>query len=677
MAQTVHSMPAPKLNIRTVIAFGHDVVAAAVAWSLAYLFRFNFEIPFVYLASLEEILPWVVPIHAAAFLFFGLYRGLWHYASLPDLRRILFAVSASAAAVPLVLYMLQILVGVPRTVLILAPILLLFIMGSSRLAYRFWKEHRLYGRSKTGGNLVLVIGASDAAVGLVKELARNVEWRVAGFLDDDPAKRGLMLHGFKVLGRINDLPGIARKLGVAHAIIALTSSASDRRKSYRTHSDRRRPDRLLRDRRRALQLCATAGVKALIVPSYNDLVSGNIKVSQIRTVEPEDLLGRDPVVLDNDGLHDLLTGKTVLVTGAGGSIGSELCRQIAKFTPAQLVLFELNEFALYSIEQEFQADFPEIPMIFAIGDVKDEARLSQVFLQYRPAIVFHAAAYKHVPLMEQENAWQAVLNNVRGTYVLAQTAIQYGVEKFVLISTDKAVNPTNVMGASKRLAEMVCQALQQSIASPDSPAENASGKIVLGSRLERRQEPRFVMVRFGNVLGSAGSVIPKFREQIEKGGPITVTHSEITRYFMSIPEAAQLVLQAGLMGGKRRGGEIFVLDMGEPIKIADLARDLIRLSGLSEDEIKIVYNGLRPGEKLYEELLADDENTLPTPHPKLRIAQARQVDKKWLTALLAWLEEHPVLSDEEVKRELPRWVPEYSSAESIIPVSQVRQSRIA
>jgi FlaA1/EpsC-like NDP-sugar epimerase len=470
---------------------------------------------------------------------------------------------------------------------------------------------------------------------------------------------------------------VARKLDVTHAIIALTSSTSDRRKSYRARSDRRRPDRLLRDRRRALQMCAAAGVKALIVPSYNDLISGNIKVSQIRTVEPEDLLGRDPVVLDNDGLHDLLTGKTVLITGAGGSIGSELCRQIAKFTPAQLVLFELNEFALYSIEQEFQADFPEIPMIFAIGDVKDEARLSQVFLQYRPAIVFHAAAYKHVPLMEQENAWQAVLNNVRGTYVLAQAAIRYGVEKFVLISTDKAVNPTNVMGASKRLAEMVCQALQQSIASPDSPAENVSGRIVSGGRLERRQEPRFVMVRFGNVLGSAGSVIPKFREQIEKGGPITVTHSEITRYFMSIPEAAQLVLQAGLMGGKRRGDEIFVLDMGEPIKIADLARDLIRLSGLSEDEIKIVYNGLRPGEKLHEELLADDENTLPTPHPKLRIAQARQVDKKWLTALLAWLDEHPALSDEEVRRELPRWVPEYSSAESIAPVSQVLQSRIA
>jgi FlaA1/EpsC-like NDP-sugar epimerase len=286
-------------------------------------------------------------------------------------------------------------------------------------------------------------------------------------------------------------------------------------------------------------------------------------------------------------------------------------------------------------------------MAFTIGDVKDQARLGQIFSRYRPGVVFHAAAYKHVPLMELENAWQAVLNNVLGTYVLAQASIEHGVEKFVLISTDKAVNPTNVMGASKRLAEMVCQALQQSVA----------GLLTRGNGL---QVPGFVMVRFGNVLGSAGSVIPKFREQIEKGGPITVTHSEITRYFMSIPEAAQLVLQAGLMGGNNGSGEIFVLDMGEPVKIADLARDLIRLSGLSENDIQIVYNGLRPGEKLYEELLADDENTLPTPHPKLRIAQARQIEKQWLNDLLAWLHEHPVLSDEEVKQELKKWVPEYS-----------------
>jgi FlaA1/EpsC-like NDP-sugar epimerase len=665
-------MPLPKPNIRTIIAFVHDLAAATAAWSLAYLFRFNFEIPPVYLSSLEEILPWVVPIHAAAFLWFGLYRGLWHYASLPDLRRILFAVSASAALVPLALYMLQILMGVPRSVLVLAPILLLSIMGGSRLAYRYWKEHRVYRQNKLEGTLVLVLGAGDAGVGLVKELTRSTQWRVVGFLDDDPAKRGLMLHGFKVLGQLSELPVIAKKFGVAHAIVAMTSSVPDRRKFPRSQCDRRRPDRVLRDRRRALQLCATGGVKALIVPSYDDLISGKITVSQIRTVEPEDLLGREPVVLDNNGLQVLLTGKTILVTGAGGSIGSELCRQIAKFAPARLVLFEQNEFALYSVEQEFQASFPDTPMAFTIGDVKDPARLSQVFTQYKPAVVFHAAAYKHVPLMEQENAWQAILNNVLGTYVLGQTAIRHGVEKFVLISTDKAVNPTNVMGASKRLAEMVCQALQQPISLTHNFEENFSGKKTSTDIFERHQGPRFVMVRFGNVLGSAGSVIPKFREQIERGGPITVTHSEITRYFMSIPEAAQLVLQAGLMGGKGAGSEIFVLDMGEPVKIADLARDLIRLSGFSEEEIKIVYNGLRPGEKLYEELLADDENTLPTPHPKLRIAQARQVDKRWLADLLAWINAHPVLSDEEVKRELTRWVPEYSNQEENLSLSEIR-----
>ena len=509
------------------------------------------------------------------------------------------------------------------------------------------------GQKRWRGNLVLVLGAGDAAVGLVKELARSVQWRVVGLLDDDPAKLGLTLHGFKVLGRINELAAIAEKMGVAHAIIAMTPTAPDRRHTYRSHLDRRHPDRHHSDRRRALEMCSAAGVKALIVPSYDDLISGKITVSQIRTVELDDLLGRDPVVLDNAGLHGLLAGKTVLVTGAGGSIGSELCRQIAKFKPGRLILFELNEFALYNMEQELRNSFPEMIMAFTIGDVKDQARLAQVFSQFRVAVVFHAAAYKHVPLMEQENAWQAVLNNVLGTYVLAQTAIKYGVEKFVLISTDKAVNPTNVMGASKRLAEMVCQALQQTVSLPE---KNVAG--------DKVQPTYFVMVRFGNVLGSAGSVIPKFREQIAKGGPITVTHSEITRYFMSIPEAAQLVLQAGLMGGKDGSGEIFVLDMGEPVKIADLAKDLIRLSGLSEADIRIVYNGLRPGEKLHEELLANDENTLPTPHSKLRIARARQVDKQWLTQLVAWLYEHPVLSDEEVKQELTKWVPEYSSKES-------------
>ena len=622
-------------SLRRLIAFTHDLVAAIAAWWLAYLFRFNFDIPPSHLASLKETLPWVIPIQATAFLWFGLYRGIWRYASLPDLRRILLAVLAGAAAVPLGLFLLQILAGVPRSVLVLDPILLLFMMSGSRLIYRLWKERRLYGLKSLQGNPVLVLGAGDAAVGLVKELARSIEWRVVGLLDDDPRRRGLILHGLEVLGRIDELPVVAGKLDVAHAIIAMPSSS---------HSDRRR----------ALEICSAAGVKALTVPSYDDLISGKVTVSQIRNVELDDLLGRDPVTLDNEGLHSLLTGKTVLVTGAGGSIGSELCRQIAKFNPRRLVLFELNELALYNIEQEFRAIFPDMPMAFTIGDVRHSARLAQVFAQFQPTVVFHAAAYKHVPLMEQENAWETVQNNVMGTYILAQTAIRYGVEKFVLISTDKAINPTSVMGASKRLAEMVCQALQQSVFTAETNSQSGG-----------MPDTRFVMVRFGNVLGSTGSVVPKFREQIAKGGPITVTHPEITRYFMSIPEAAQLVLQAGLMGGAQGGGEIFVLDMGEPVKIADLARDLIRLSGLSEEDVKIVYSGLRPGEKLYEELLANDENTLPTHHAKLRIARARAVDVQWLEELIVWLDEHPVLSDAEVRQCLAKWVSEYSPSNSV------------
>jgi FlaA1/EpsC-like NDP-sugar epimerase len=378
------------------------------------------------------------------------------------------------------------------------------------------------------------------------------------------------------------------------------------------------------------------------VPSLDDLVSGRVTVSQIRHVELDDLLGRDPVTLDTAGLRQWLSGHIVMVTGAGGSIGAELCRQVAEYRPQRVILFELNEYALYTMEQQFTQRYPRVPIVCAVGDVKDAARVEQVMAQHRPSVVFHAAAYKHVPLMESENAWQAILNNVKGTHVLATVAQRQGVEKFVLVSTDKAVNPTNVMGASKRLAEMVCQALQQP------------------------QGTRFVMVRFGNVLGSTGSVIPKFREQIASGGPVTVTHPEITRYFMSIPEAAQLVLQAGLMGS---GGEVFVLDMGEPVKIADLARDMIRLSGFSEADIRIVYTGLRPGEKLYEELLTADENTVRTPHPKLRIARVRSEHQQWLTRLEAWLERTELPDDDTVRQELAAWVPEYQSSSAGIPTT--------
>lgn len=604
-----------RLNIRTSLAFAHDVAASTIAWVLAYLLRFNFDMPEKFLHEMWRMLVLVIPVQTFIFWYFGLYRGIWRYASLPDLKRIVIAIVIAAMAAPLLLLLSRMDAVLPRSVLILDPILLILLMGGSRLAYRFWKEHRLYGLTNLQAEPVLVLGAGDAAVTLVKELARSREWRVVGLLDDNPKKSGRQLQGVKVLGKLDELPTWATRLGVQNAIIAMPSVAHNVRK-------------------RAVEICATAGIKVMTVPSFNDLMSGKVTVSQIRRVELDDLLGRDPVVLDDIGLLDLLSNQVVMVSGAGGSIGSELCRQIAKFKPRLLVLLELNEFSLYRIEQEFCEQFPETSVVCAVGDVKNRARLDQLLEKYSPSVVFHAAAYKHVPLMEIENAWEAVQNNVLGTFTLAEAAIAHGVGKFVLISTDKAVNPTNVMGSSKRLAEMVCQALQ------------------------RPSGTRFVMVRFGNVLGSTGSVIPKFSEQIARGGPVTVTHPEITRYFMSIPEAAQLVLQAGLMG---KGGEIFVMEMGEPVKIADLARQMIRLSGFGEDEIGIEYTGLRPGEKLYEELLADDEHTLPTPHPKLRIAQARQADGEWLKRLCGWLNTSTMQGDIEVKRMLKVWVPEYAN----------------
>ena len=601
------------LNMRTLLAMLHDLVAAAFAWSFAYLLRFNFEPPDNFIDEMMRTLIWVAPLQGVVFWRFGLYRGLWRYASVTDLRRIFLAVLTAAALIPLVLWMFRVSAVVPRSVLVINPLLLLLVMGGSRFIYRLWKEQGLYRDIKLYGEPVLVLGAGDAAVGLSKELARSRDWRLVGFLDDDADKRGRVLNGIKVLGALDAMPQWVERLNVTQAIIAMPSASHQVRK-------------------RAIEICNQAGIKVLTVPSFDDLLSGRVAISQLRAVELDDLLGRDPVTLDDAGLHELLTGKTVLVTGAGGSIGSELCRQIARFNPGVLMLFEQSEFALYTIEQELHTTQPDLICEFLIGDVRDASRLDEVMGKYRPAVVFHAAAYKHVPLMEQHNAWQAVRNNVLGTCCVAQAAQRHGVTKFVLISTDKAVNPTNVMGASKRLAEMVCQGLQQ-----------PSGT-------------RFVMVRFGNVLGSTGSVIPKFREQISMGGPITVTHPDITRYFMSIPEAAQLVLQAGLMG---KGGEIFVLDMGEPVKIVDLAKDLIHLSGLTEDDIRIEFTGLRPGEKLYEELLADSEHTLPTPHPKLRIARAREVNAAWLEDLLAWVGARATQGDAEVKRALVQWVPEY------------------
>jgi len=600
------------IDRRNFMAVAYDCVAIALAWTGAYWLRLNLELPEHFSDEMLTALWWIIPLQAMTFWLFGLYRGVWRYASICDIRRILIAVSVSSLAIPLVFWLMRVPAIVPRAVLLLHPMLLIALMTGARLLYRAWKEGVIYGGKK--GEPVLILGAGDAAVGLSKELARSQKWNVVGFLDDSRELHGRSLNGIPVLGGLDRLESELLRLSVLQVIIAM-------------------PEATHQQRKRAVDLCLDAKVAMLSVPSFDDLLSGKVGLSQLRPVELDDLLGRDPVELDDAGLHQLLTNQVVLVTGAGGSIGSELCRQIARFQPASLLLFDHGEFLLYTIEQELSKSYPDLRCEFVIGDVVNRERVEEVMATWKPAVVFHAAAYKHVPLMEKHNAWQALRNNVMGTWTLADAAIRHGVSKFVLISTDKAVNPTNVMGASKRLAEMVCQGMQQ------------------------QGQTRFVMVRFGNVLGSNGSVIPKFREQIAQGGPITVTHPEITRFFMLIPEAAQLVLQAGLMG---QGGEIFVLDMGEPVKIVDLARELIKLSGLREDEIRIEFSGLRPGEKLYEELLADDEQTLPTSHTKLRIAKARSVDAVWLAELLAWLRSAPYYSDDRVRADLPNWVPEYS-----------------
>jgi len=614
------------MNHRAALAFLHDAIAVSLTWLTAYWLRFNLDVPSDFSKAAWQSLLWVVPLQVAVFWRFGLYRGIWRYASLEDLKRIVLAVTGSAILVVGIVLMFHVS-NTPRSVLILAPILLAVVMGGSRLAYRVYREHRLYGHMKMQGEPVLVLGAGEAAVRLLKELAASDEWRVVGLLDDNAAKHGRMLNGVPVLGAVNEVSRHAEHMQAKHVILAMPSSTSGAR-------------------RHAMEVASEAGLVVLTVPAFSDLLSGRVSISQIRKVELEDLLGREQVQLDDAGLHELLTNKVILVTGGGGSIGAELARQIACFDPKRLVIFDQSELALYNIEQEFSVRYPNLALSYVVGDVKDSARLNEAFTTHQPSVVFHAAAYKHVPLMEQENADEAVRNNVLGTLRLAQAAQRHGADEFVLISTDKAVNPTNVMGASKRLAEMVCQAVGES-ASESAKSETNT---------------RFVTVRFGNVLGSNGSVIPKFREQIAKGGPVTVTHADITRYFMSIPEAAQLVLQAGLMGRHAEiGGDIFVLDMGEPVKIVDLARDMIRLSGFTDDEIRIEITGLRPGEKLYEELLADGERTLPTPHPKLRIAQAQaRLPVDGLAQLCVWLE-GPIADEQVTKQMLKQFVPEYQT----------------
>jgi FlaA1/EpsC-like NDP-sugar epimerase len=593
------------INIRNMLAFSHDILAVALAWCAAFFLRFNFDIPQDYMTFIFNTLWMLVPLYGFSFILFSLYRGTWRFASLPELKRILLAVIITSIALTSLLFMLRLETPLPRSILILHPLILIFMMGGSRFIYRAIREHQLYGTYLSLGEPVIILGAGEATVTMLRDLLKSKDWRIVSILDDDPRMHGREILGIEVHGNLDLLPKIKARFSAHHAIIVM-------------------PHAKHQDRRHAMNLASALDLKVLTVPHIDDLMAGRLRVSQMRPVDVEDLLGRDAVSLDSKGLKGLIEKNVVLVTGAGGSIGSELCRQIIKFKPDTLICFDISEYALYQLELDLKNSLGNIHLMVFVGDIKNTKRIDKILKDYKPSLVFHAAAYKHVPMMENHNVIEAFQNNVLGTYELAFACQKARVKKFVLISTDKAVNPSNVMGATKRLAEMVCQGM------PGSTTQ-------------------FIMVRFGNVLGSSGSVIPRFREQIKSGGPVTVTHPEITRYFMSIPEATQLVMQAGLMG---RGGEIFLLDMGEPVKILDLAKDMIKLSGFDENEIKINFTGLRPGEKLFEELLNDDEACLPTPHQKLKIAKAKRFNQKSLPKLIKWINTLETLNEKNIKKEL-------------------------
>ncbi|HEX5358239.1 MAG TPA: nucleoside-diphosphate sugar epimerase/dehydratase [Aquabacterium sp.] len=594
-----------------------DAVLIVLAWHTTYLFRMGVE------RWLHErpdydgaVLLGVIAVYSAVSWALDVPRATWRYTSFHEITRLGWVCLGAGLASAVVVLMAH-LVEVPRAVLALHPVFSLIMMALARMTVRMLSESsraRRAGRQPTGQH-ALVLGAGAAAKLLIAGIQHR-GWTVVGLLDDDPRKHGSSISGVTVWGGLDLLADSGMLDDVTHLILAMPSASNAQRK-------------------RALDLAAATGLPVVTVPSADELREGRSRIDRVRDIEPEDVLGREPVKLDESAVSDLISGQTVMITGAGGSIGSELCRQIARFGPSRLVLFELSEFALYQVEQDLGERFPHLPLVRLVGDVKDLGALRRAMQSHQPDLVFHAAAYKHVPLMEDDNAWIALRNNTLGTYQVAQAAAESGAKRFVLISTDKAVNPTNVMGATKRAAEMV--------------VSHWAGK---GSGT------RFMAVRFGNVLGSSGSVIPKFKEQIAKGGPVTVTHPEITRYFMTIPEAAQLVLQAAALA---ETGQVFVMDMGKSVKIADLARELIRLSGHTEAEIPIVFSGLRPGEKLYEELLADADTTLPTPHPRLRLAQLRgELPPDWIERLMVLAGDEAASAPPTLRARLHELVPEYA-----------------
>ncbi len=593
----------------------HDLAMVWLAWIVTNWLRYS-------LVANPPSATWftveigvVVGVQGLVLWWTGLYKGLWRFASLPDLWNIVRAGVIGSFAIAIGLFLYNRLDTVPRAVLVIYPALLVVFLGAPRLAYRYWKDSRFDLSAGVPAKRVLVLGAGRAGEALVRELVHENRYRPVGLIDDNTALRGARVHGVPVLGAIDRLPELAREVAAETLLIAMPSASNAQM-------------------RRVVELCEQTGIPFRTVPRLQDVVAGRMGFNELKDVAIEDLLGREPVHLDWTAIRTGFAGMRVLVTGGGGSIGSELCRQVARLGVESLTILELSEFNLYKIEQEIRREFPDLLIDARLGDCGDAAVCERVFSQSRPQVVLHAAAFKHVPLL-QSQIREAFRNNVLGTQVAAQAADRHGVACFVLISTDKAVNPTSVMGACKRAAEIFCQ---------NFAAKSAT---------------RFITVRFGNVLDSAGSVVPLFREQIHNGGPVTVTHPQMTRYFMTIPEACQLILQAGVLG---MGGEIFALDMGEPVKIDYLAEQMIRLANkIPGKDIAIVYTGLRPGEKLFEELFHAQESYQNTSHMKIFLAQPRSMSWDLLNAQLRQAAQAVRDYDEEaLQRCLSNLLPEFN-----------------
>ncbi len=614
-----------------------DLVLFAAALFGAYMCRFDFDPAKVNFKQVIRLLPLIIPLKFVIFYAFGLYAGMWRYTSQKDLYNLIKAAALSSLIIFAVIVFVYRFEGFSRGVFVFDGILTLFFTGGIRLFIRMLYEKGFYGKSRSVGSesygsqkekRTLLIGAGDAGEKTFREIANNpsLSSRVIGFVDDAPSKKGRSIHGVPVLGKTEELPQIAGKSRAEELIIAIPSASGEKM-------------------RKIVEKCEDTGLPFKTLPGLGEIIDGRVSVKDLRDVDYSDLLGREPVELNIEKIKGYLHNQTVLVTGPGGSIGSELCRQIARHHPKQIILLDASEPNLYDIQMELEHEVEYLTYVPVLGSVQEAELIARVMERYHPQVVFHAAAYKHVPMLES-NPWQAVWNNVQGTRNIMSAAVEGGVDKFILVSSDKAVRPTNVMGASKRCCERLMYAY--------------TGK-----------NTRFMAVRFGNVVGSAGSVVPLFRKQIARGGPVTVTHPEMTRYFMTIPEASQLILQAGAQG---KGGELFVLEMGTPVRIADMAHDLIRLSGKEPGrDVEITYGKIRPGEKLYEELITDDEGVLPTGHDKIMVIRpngcfkgfgGQKEYREWLFEELENLYSAAETFDADaVKTALKNIVPEYELQE--------------